>query len=114
MPRRPWSHLALDFVTGLPASAGNMVILTVVDRFSKFTNFLPLPKLLSAKESADLLVREVFCMYGLPSDISFRIVGLNSPPLSGRLSVPLLEPQSVCPLDTIHNLIVNPKEQTRI
>ena len=39
VPRCPWSHLALDFVTGLPASAGNAVILTVVDRFSKFTRF---------------------------------------------------------------------------
>ena len=69
VPRRPWSHLALDFVTGLPASAGNAVILTVVDRFSKFTRFLPLPKLPSDKETADLLVLEVFCVYGLPSDI---------------------------------------------
>lgn len=31
---RPWSHFALDFVTGLPSSKGNIVILTVVDRFS--------------------------------------------------------------------------------
>lgn len=89
VPRRPWSHLGLDFVSGLPASAGNTVILTVVDRFSKFTRFLPLPKLPSAKETAELLVKEVFCL-----QISFQIEGLSSPPPSGKLSVPLLEPLS--------------------
>ncbi len=39
IPSRPWSHIALDFVTGLPLSAGNTVILTVVDRFSKAAHF---------------------------------------------------------------------------
>lgn len=34
-PSRPWSHIALDFITGLPPSAGNAVILTIIDRFSK-------------------------------------------------------------------------------
>lgn len=45
VPRRPWSHLSLDFVTGLPPSDGKTVILTVVDRFSKWpiSNYL-LPK----------------------------------------------------------------------
>ncbi|XP_016396320.1 macrophage mannose receptor 1-like [Sinocyclocheilus rhinocerous] len=45
VPRRPWSHLSLDFVTGLPPSQGNTVIVVVVDRFSKATWFIPLPKL---------------------------------------------------------------------
>ncbi|XP_078800175.1 uncharacterized protein LOC144990526 [Oryzias latipes] len=35
VPSRPWSHIALDFVTGLLSSAGRTVIMTVVDRFSK-------------------------------------------------------------------------------
>ncbi|KAL3983525.1 myosin XVIII [Sarotherodon galilaeus] len=34
-PCRPWSHIALDFITGLPPSSGNSTILTIVDRFSK-------------------------------------------------------------------------------
>ncbi len=41
VPSRPWSHISLDFVTGLPPSSGN----TVVDRFSKAAHFIPLPKL---------------------------------------------------------------------
>ncbi|KAK1800326.1 hypothetical protein P4O66_005466, partial [Electrophorus voltai] len=34
-PERPWSHIALDFVTDLPCSEGTTTILTVVDRFSR-------------------------------------------------------------------------------
>lgn len=64
VPRRPWSHLALDFVTDLPTSAGKTVVLTIVDQFSKFARF----SIPSAKETAEMLVKEVFCTYGLPSD----------------------------------------------
>ncbi|KAJ8343397.1 hypothetical protein SKAU_G00307260 [Synaphobranchus kaupii] len=46
VPSRPWSHIALDFVTGLPASQGNTAILVIVDRFSKAAHFLALTKLL--------------------------------------------------------------------
>lgn len=42
MPKHPWSHIALDFVTGLPPSSGNTSILTVVTRFSKSVHFIPL------------------------------------------------------------------------
>uniref|UniRef100_A0A3B3HTI1 Uncharacterized protein n=1 Tax=Oryzias latipes TaxID=8090 RepID=A0A3B3HTI1_ORYLA len=67
--QRPWSHLAMDFITGLPASQDNTVILTVVDRFSKAAHFIPLPKLPTATEMADVLIREVFRHHGIPSDI---------------------------------------------
>ncbi|KAI3366353.1 hypothetical protein L3Q82_000513 [Scortum barcoo] len=32
VPHRPWSHISLDFITGLLPSQGNTVVLTVVDR----------------------------------------------------------------------------------
>ncbi len=69
IPRRPWSHLSLDFVSGLPPSKGMTVVFTVVDRFSKFARYLPLPKLPTAKETAELLVSVVFTVHGLPLDI---------------------------------------------
>jgi transposase InsO family protein len=69
IPSRPWSHIALDFITGLPSSGGNTVILTVVDRFSKAAHFIPLPKLPSAKETAQTVVDHVFKIHGLPADI---------------------------------------------
>ena len=33
IPSRPWSNIALDFVTGLPPSRGINTILTIIDRF---------------------------------------------------------------------------------
>ncbi|KAI2661364.1 Transposon Tf2-8 polyprotein [Labeo rohita] len=69
VPSRPWSHIALDFVTALPPSQGNMVVLTVVDRFSKAAHFIPLPKLPSAKETAVTVVDHVFRLHGLPTDV---------------------------------------------
>eukprot|EP00066_Takifugu_rubripes_P011978 XP_011601244.1 PREDICTED: uncharacterized protein LOC105416325 [Takifugu rubripes] len=69
IPRRPWSHIAVEFITGLPPSQGHEVVLTVVDRFSKSAHFIPLPKLPSAAETGELLVQHVFRLHGLPTDI---------------------------------------------
>ena len=41
VPQRPWSHMALDFATGLTESRENMAILTVMDRFSRVAHFIP-------------------------------------------------------------------------
>jgi len=69
VPGRPWSHIALDFVTGLPLSQGNTTILTIVDRFSKTAHFVALPKLPTALGTANLLVSHVFRLHGIPTDI---------------------------------------------
>lgn len=60
MPDRPWPHIAVDFVTGLPLPGGNTTILTVVDRLSKAVYFIPVPKFPLAIQTADLLVLHVF------------------------------------------------------
>ena len=70
IPRRPWSHIALDFVMGLPDSEGNTCVLTVVDRFSQAAHFNPLSGLPTAKETAELLIMHVFRLHGLPKDIT--------------------------------------------
>ncbi|KAL0173707.1 hypothetical protein M9458_029675, partial [Cirrhinus mrigala] len=69
IPKRPWSHIAVDFVTDLPPSQGHTTILSVVDRFSKGCRFIPLPKLPTAMETAEALCNAVFRFYGLPEDI---------------------------------------------
>ncbi|KAI4900897.1 hypothetical protein NFI96_007222 [Prochilodus magdalenae] len=69
IPSRPWSHLSMDFITGLPASQGNSVIMVVVDRFSKACKFIALPALPSARETAKQLLYHVVRVHGLPSDI---------------------------------------------
>lgn len=42
----------MSFVTGLPLSSGNTVILSLVDNFSKLVHFVPLPKRDSATSPA--------------------------------------------------------------
>ncbi len=69
IPQRPWSHIAIDFITDLPLSGGHTTILTVIDRFSKACRFIPLPKLPTALETAENLCNYVFRFYGLPEDI---------------------------------------------
>ncbi len=69
IPSCPWSHIALDFVSGLPPSRGYTVILKVVDCFSKAVHFMPLPKLPSAKETAQLVIDHVFWIHGVPVDV---------------------------------------------
>ena len=64
----PWSHIALDFVSGLPWSEGISVILTVVDRFSKVAHLVSLPKLPLASDTGKLLAH-VFFLHGIPVDI---------------------------------------------
>lgn len=81
IPRRPWSHVSTDFITGLPQSEGNTVILVVVDRFSKACRFIPLQKLPSALETAKLMFHHVFRVFGLPQDI----VSDRGPQFSSRV-----------------------------
>lgn len=83
IPQRPWSHIAVDFITDLPNSQGHTTILTVVDRFSKSCRFIPLPKLPTALETAEHLCNFVFRFYGLPEDI----VSVWGPQFTSRLWV---------------------------
>jgi hypothetical protein len=41
VPSQVWADIAIDFIEGLPKMAGKSVILTVVDRFSKYAHFNP-------------------------------------------------------------------------
>ncbi|KAL0158888.1 hypothetical protein M9458_046964, partial [Cirrhinus mrigala] len=81
IPQRPWSHIAIDFITDLPSSRGNTTILTIVDRFSKSCRLIPLPKLPTAMETAETLCNFVFHFYGLPDDI----VSDRGPQFTSRL-----------------------------
>ncbi|KAI3359270.1 hypothetical protein L3Q82_002787 [Scortum barcoo] len=58
VPHRSWSHLSLDFVTGLPPCKGFTTMLTVVDCFSKMVHFILLLKLPTAKEAAQVMIQQ--------------------------------------------------------
>lgn len=47
-----WSHIVMEFVTGLPCSDGKTTIFRVIDCFSKSVHLIPFVKLPSTKENA--------------------------------------------------------------
>jgi len=42
VPAQVWADISMDFIEGLPKVGGKSVILTVVDRFSKYAHFIAL------------------------------------------------------------------------
>lgn len=69
VPERIWEEITMDFVEGLPRSKGLDTILLVVDRLSKAAHFMCLKHPFTAKEVADVFVREVVRLHGFPKSI---------------------------------------------
>jgi len=59
----------MDFITDLPKSEGDDAILIVIDRLTKMAHFLPCTKEIDAWQFSELLMREIFRLHGLPTDI---------------------------------------------
>lgn len=96
VPYHPWSDISLNFVTGLLPSEGNTTILTVVDRFSKMIHFIPLPKLPSAKETAEVMLVHMLRLHGFPRHVvSDGGAPVHLPVLEGILRPALSHSQSV-------------------
>ena len=69
IPSAVWADIAMDFVEALPKVNGKSVILTVVDRFSKFAHFVPLSHPYTAASVAKVFFQEIVRLRGLPSSI---------------------------------------------
>ncbi|GJP46357.1 hypothetical protein CLOM_g5654, partial [Closterium sp. NIES-68] len=64
-PQRPWQHVTIDFVTGLPAGpSGNDAVLVVVDRLTKMAHFAPCRTTITAEETAACSSRPSFAYTG--------------------------------------------------
>jgi len=68
-PDRPWKSIAMDFITDLPKSEGYDTILVVIDRLTKMSHFIPCSKDLDAWQFANLFMKEIVRLHGLPHDI---------------------------------------------
>ena len=65
----PWVDISVDFIMDLPLSNGSNSILTVIDRFSKETEFIPCNKTATALDTAKLYLFHVWRDHGLPHTI---------------------------------------------
>lgn len=68
-PDRTWEDISMDFNEGLPKSASNDVIFVVVDRLSKYAQFILVCHPFSAKTIATSFVKEVVRLHGFPRSI---------------------------------------------
>ena len=60
----------MDFITKLPVSEGNDMIMVVVDRLTKDAYMIPTIEKIDARAMANLLLRYVFANHGTPSKIT--------------------------------------------
>ena len=69
VPSSIWTDIGMDFIEALPKVGGKTVILTVVDRFSKYCHFIPLAHPYSAESVAQAFFSEIVRLHGVPQSI---------------------------------------------
>jgi hypothetical protein len=69
VPSGVWTDIGLDFIEALPRVRGKSVILTVVDRFSKYAHFIPLAHPYSAETVAQAFFSDIVRLHGMPQSI---------------------------------------------
>lgn len=69
IPNQVWEDITMDFITHLPSSHGKTVIWVIVDRFSKYAHFLPLPPKFTAASIAPIFITEIYKLHGMPKSI---------------------------------------------
>lgn len=69
VPTQVWEDISLDFIDGLPMSAGKNYIMVVVDRLTKYGHFVSLGHPYTAKKVTDMFVTGVMKLHGIPPSI---------------------------------------------
>jgi transposase InsO family protein len=64
-----WADISIDFIEGLPKVAGKSVILTIVDRFSKYAHFIALGHPYTASSVARAFFDGIVRLHGFPLSI---------------------------------------------
>ena len=59
IPKGPWENLSMNFILGLPKVDGFTSIMVIVDRFSKYAMFVPMPKESAAEVTAKPFIKNV-------------------------------------------------------
>jgi len=69
VPSEVWSDISMDFIEAFPKVGGKSVVLTVVDRFSKYAHFIPLGHPYSAASVARAFFDDIVRLHGFPCSI---------------------------------------------
>ena len=70
IPEWKWEHITMDFVVGLPRTQqGNDAVWVIVERLTKSAHFLPIKITYSLNKLAELYIREVIRLHGMPVSI---------------------------------------------
>jgi hypothetical protein len=69
VPSVVWADISLDFMEALPMVNGKTVILSVVDRFSKYCHFIPLTHPYTAASMAQAFFADIVRLHGVPQSI---------------------------------------------
>jgi hypothetical protein len=106
IPTTVWQHISLDFIEGLPKVHGKSVILTVVDRFSKYAHFIPLSHPYTAASVAKPFFSEIVRLHGFPSSI----VSDRDPVFTGHIWRDIF---SLAGVDLRLSTVFHPKQMVR-
>lgn len=69
IPKTAQTVVSMDFIEGLPQSGNANAILVVIDKFSKFSHFIPLRHPFTASSVAKLFLDHVYRLHGMPNII---------------------------------------------
>lgn len=69
VPSESWQVISVDFIEWLPRSAFANCILVIVDKFSKYTHFIPLLHPFTAQQVAQLFLNHIYRLHRMLTHI---------------------------------------------
>ena len=81
IPKWKWEHITMNFVIGLPRNQqGHDAVWMIVDRLTTSAHFLPVKVSYSLDKLAEIYIREVVRLHGVP----FFIISYRDPRFTSR------------------------------
>ena len=91
IPTRPFQNITANFITDLPKSKGYDSILMITDQGTKTVITEPCHKTIDANRTAEILIKKVFCRYGL----SEKLISDRGPQFASKVMRAVLKAMGV-------------------